>query len=144
MKLAKTILSACAFGLAASAFAVDYPEERGVVPSVIPPSPDESGVVNNVPRWRDVPSNQAAPLSSALDETGPAEIAAGDRSVDSYFSRYDANHDGVVSWEEAQRDPDLARVFSRADANGDGVLTRAEFEDAAVLAVSESQGARGG
>ena len=56
-------------------------------------------------------------------------------STDDFFARYDTNRDGVVSWEEAQQDPDLVRVFERADENHDGVLTRAEFETAAVLAV---------
>jgi Ca2+-binding EF-hand superfamily protein len=55
--------------------------------------------------------------------------------IDDFFARYDTNRDGVVSWEEAQQDPDLVRVFERADENHDGVLTRAEFETAAVLAV---------
>jgi len=37
----------------ASALAADDQEERGLVPSVVPPAPDESGRVNNVPAWRD-------------------------------------------------------------------------------------------
>ena len=123
MKVAKTLLSSCALVFAASAFAVDYPEERGVVPSVVPPAPDESGVVNNIPAWRTTPGADAP--------------RADDRGVDSYFARYDTNRDGVISWEEAQQDADLISVFDRADSNGDRVLSRGEFQEAAVLAVNE-------
>ena len=56
-------------------------------------------------------------------------------SPDDFFARYDTNRDGVVSWEEAQQDPDLERVFAAADQNHDGVLSRAEFRNAAALAV---------
>jgi hypothetical protein len=56
-------------------------------------------------------------------------------SPDDFFARYDANRDGVVSWEEAQQDPDLVQVFERADENHDGVLSPAEFANAAALAV---------
>ena len=128
MKAAKTLLAVCALGLSASAFAVDYPEERGVIPSVIPPAPDESGTVNNVPSWRGDPG---APL-------------ADERSVDSYFTRYDTDRDGVISYAEAQQDAELLSVFTAADANGDRVLSRAEFQDAVVLAVNERGRLRGG
>ena len=56
-------------------------------------------------------------------------------SPDDFFARYDTNRDGAVSWEEAQQDPDLERVFTAADQNHDGVLSRAEFRNAAALAV---------
>ena len=98
--------------LSASAFAVDYPEERGVIPSVVPPAPDETGTVHNVPQWR----GASAP------------------SVSDYFARYDVNRDGVVSWAEAQADADLVQVFQRSDVNRDGVLTFAEFHNAAIFA----------
>jgi hypothetical protein len=121
-------LGIAAFSLAGPAMAVDYPEERGVVPSIVPPAPDETGRVNNVPQWRGV-----APVAPAAAN-----------SVDDYFARYDANHDGVITWNEAQVDPDLAHAFNRADANSDGVLTRAEFQDAARIAVTERNSASGG
>ena len=130
MKAVKTLLSVCALGIAGSALAVDYPEERGLVPSTVPAAPDESGVVRNVPSWANAPGGDT-PL-------------ADDQSVDSYFARYDTNRDGMITWEEAQQDPDLARVFERADANGDRVLSRSEFQDAAVLAVNERNGQRRG
>jgi hypothetical protein len=114
MKVAKTLLSACAFGIAGAAFAIDYPEERGLVPSTVPAAPDESGIVRNVPSW-----------------------ASSDQGVESYFTRYDTNRDGMITREEAQQDPDLLGVFERADANGDQVLSRSEFQEAAVLAVNE-------
>jgi len=36
-------LGIAAFSFAGTAAAVDYPEERGVVPSIVPPAPDETG-----------------------------------------------------------------------------------------------------
>ena len=123
------VLGITALGFAGSAAAIDYPEERGVVPSLIPPAPDETGRVNNVPAWRSV---------------APAAPAAAANSIDDYFARYDANHDGVITWNEAQADADLVSAFNRADANTDGVLTRAEFQDAAVIAVNERNSAAGG
>ena len=125
-------LAVSAFSFAGSAMAIDYPEERGVVPSVIPASPDETGRVNNVPQWRSV--TPVAPVA--------APVAA--NSVDDYFARYDANHDGVITWNEAQVDADLVHAFNRADANSDGVLTRAEFQDAATIAATERNSAAGG
>jgi len=95
----------------------------------IPPSPDESGLVRNPPA-----SSNAAPVAPAP--------AAGN-TVDDFFARYDANHDGVISWNEAQADADLAHAFTRADANNDGVLTRAEFQDAAMIAYNERRSAGG-
>ena len=118
MKVTKTLMSVCALGFAGTALA-------------IPAAPDEAGIVRNAP-------------GVYGDVLAPAPSAATDRGVDGYFSRYDSNRDGVISWEEAQQDDDLVRVFSRADGNGDRVLSRAEFQDAAVLAVNESRGARGG
>ena len=118
------IKAVAAFGLvtlgcaAASAFA-----------DAIPPSPDESGLVRNPPAWSNV-----APVAPAP--------AAGN-TVDDFFARYDTNHDGVVSWQEAQQDADLAAAFTSADANNDGVLTRAEFQDAAMIAYKERRSAGG-
>ena len=137
MKAAKTLLSVCALGLAGSAFALDYPEERGVIPSIVPAAPDESGTVRNVPSWRGVPE-------PTVVQPARVEPAITERDVDSYFTRYDANRDAVISRDEAQLDPDLMRVFDRADGNGDRVLSRSEFQDAAVLAVNENRAARGG
>jgi len=121
-------LGIAAFSLAGPAMAIDYPEERGVVPSVIPPAPDETGRVNNVPQWRSV---------------APAAPVAAGNSIDDYFARYDANHDGVITWNEAQVDPELVRAFNLADANSDGVLTRAEFQEAAMIAVQNRNSAGG-
>ena len=123
-------LGVAALSFAGPAAAIDYPEERGLVPSVVPPAADETGRVNNVPQWRTV-----TPVA-------PAPRAA--NSIDEYFARYDANHDGVITWAEAQVDADLAHAFNRADANSDGVLTRAEFQDAATIAIREHNSAAGG
>ncbi len=124
-------LGATLLSIAGPAAAIDYPEERGLVPSVVPPAPDETGRVNNVPQWRVTPG---APTE--------APVAAAN-SIDDYFARYDANHDGVITWSEAQVDPDLVHAFNRADANSDSVLTRAEFQDAARIAVMERNSAAG-
>jgi hypothetical protein len=98
--------------LTAPAFAVDYAQERGVAPSSIPLSPDETGKVSNAP---------------SFDASRGSTVAG-------FFARYDVNRDGAVSWAEAQADRDLVQVFARADANRDGALTPPEFHDAAVLA----------
>jgi hypothetical protein len=122
-------LGIAAFSLAGPAMAIDYPEELGVVPSIVPPAPDETGRVNNVPQWRNV---------------APVAPPAAANSIDDYFARYDANHDGVITLGEAQVDPDLVRAFNRADANSDGILTRPEFQDAATIAITEHNSAAGG
>ena len=123
-------LGVAAFAFAGTAAATDYPEERGVVPSLIPPAPDETGTVNNVPAWRNL-----APVSPPSAATG--------NSVDDFFARYDTNRDGVVDSSEARVDPDLMQAFATADANHDGVLTRAEFQDAAMIAARERNSAAG-
>jgi len=126
MKAGRTLFAICALGAAGASAAVDYPEERGVVPSVIPSSPDESGSVRNPTRWHE-------------DRLSPAQRA----NIDEYFVRYDANRDGVVSWDEARADPELMRVFGRADKDNNGVLTRDEFQTAAMLAATERRGRSG-
>jgi hypothetical protein len=109
--------------LSAPAFAIDYAQERGVAPSTMPYSPDETGKVSNAPS-----SIQAWPATPVV-VTAPQQLTVAD-----YFARYDVNRDGIVSWAEAQADADLVRTFARADANRDGVLTPAEFHNAALLA----------
>jgi hypothetical protein len=107
--------------LSAPAFAVDYAQERGVAPSTMPYSPDETGKVSNPPN-----SPQAWPATPVAALPQP--------TVADYFARYDVNRDGVVSWAEAQVDGDLVRAFGQADANRDGALTPIEFQNAALLA----------
>ncbi|MBI1904122.1 MAG: hypothetical protein HYS13_23755 [Planctomycetia bacterium] len=51
------------------------------------------------------------------------------------FGRLDANGDGKVTKEEAERQPFAARLFERADADKDGVVTKEEFQKAAPPAV---------
>jgi hypothetical protein len=122
MRLNQTLAALfSAFGLTATALAVDYPAEYGVVPSIVPPAPDETGRVNNVP-------------------TGVSSRAP---TVDEFFARYDTNRDGVISWEEARQDPDLVAAFARADADRDGRLTRGEFQDAARIAAIDRRSAGG-
>lgn len=135
MQFRKPILvaaGALAIGAAAaSGLAADYPEERGVVPSIIPPAADETGRVNNIPAWRSRPAESAyaAPAVPAYER--------GSREVGAYFMRYDTNGDGVISLDEARQDPELMNVFARADANHDGVLDPTEFHQAAILAVND-------
>lgn len=40
----------------------------------------------------------------------------------------DTNGDGVVTREEAEKVPSLAKVFSKADRDGDGVVRKEEYE----------------
>lgn len=40
----------------------------------------------------------------------------------------DANHDGVISREEAQSHPGLSRNFDKIDTNHDGQIDRQEFQ----------------
>ena len=121
-------LGIATFAFAGTAAAIDYPEERGVVPSLIPSAPDETGTVHNVPAWRNL---------------APVAPAAAGNSVDDFFARYDTNRDGVIDSNEARIDPDLVSAFTRADVNHDGVLTRAEFQDAATIAQQERNSAAG-
>ncbi len=47
--------------------------------------------------------------------------------ADAAFARADANGDGRLSREEAQRLPAVAERFDEFDANGDRMLSREEF-----------------
>ena len=126
-------LGIAAFAFAGTAAAVDYPEDRGVVPSIVPPAPDETGTVHDVPAWRNLaPVAPAAPIGAAAGNT-----------VDDFFARYDTNRDGVIDANEARIDPDLAGAFTSADADHDGVLTRSEFQDAAIIAHTDRNSAAG-
>jgi Ca2+-binding EF-hand superfamily protein len=46
------------------------------------------------------------------------------------FATLDANYDGAISAEEAQKYSDLVSVFDEADANDDGQLSAAEYDNA--------------
>ena len=89
-RLQVCIALACA-ALNAPAFAVDYAEERGVVPAAVPPSPDETGKVSNVPQWN---------------------AARAPASVGDFFARADANADGALTPGEFQNAAILARSIS--------------------------------
>jgi len=43
------------------------------------------------------------------------------------FEKLDTNHDGKISQEEAQADPELAKKFASLDKNNNGELDQAEF-----------------
>jgi Ca2+-binding EF-hand superfamily protein len=57
--------------------------------------------------------------------------------LEALFATYDVNGDGVVSWQEAQVDADLASSFEPADRDHNKALTRSEFESAVAIAVTE-------
>ena len=76
-----------------------------------------------------------AACTSTPRNAGLAPAEAYD-DVQSFFQRYDSNHDGLISRKEAEEDPDLILVFDKADANRDDVLDRIEFRRAALLAVN--------
>ncbi len=46
------------------------------------------------------------------------------------FAALDANHDGKISRQEAQRNPLVSREFDNADKNHDGFLSKDEFDAA--------------
>ena len=135
-------LGVAAFAFAGTAAAIDYPEDRGVVPSIVPPAPDETGTVHNVPAWQGV-APVAPETAIVAPAPGPVASAAAPNSVDDFFARYDTNRDGVIDANEARIDPDLAGAFASADADHDGVLTRSEFQDAAIIAQQERNSAAG-
>ena len=85
----------------------------------------------------------AAAIDDPVNAAPVAPAAAAGNSVDDYFARYDTNRDGVVDWNEARVDPELVRAFTEADADHDGALTRAEFQDAAKIAVRDRNSAAG-
>ncbi len=130
MRFAKAVLcgvSTFAISVGA-AFAADYPERYGLNRDPIPSSVNEAnGQVENPPQqWGSSQSGAAG------------RSAAG--TLDEYFTRYDADRDGMVSWDEAQADGDLVRVFDLADEDRDNALTRGEFNRAASLARQDRRG----
>lgn len=52
--------------------------------------------------------------------------------IDAAFDRADANGDGKLSREEAQRLPAVAERFDEIDSNGDRLLSREEFQRGVV------------
>ena len=57
-----------------------------------------------------------------------AELSAVDReAIEAAFARADANGDGKLSREEAQRFPEIAARFDELDSDRDGFLSLIEF-----------------
>jgi len=73
--------------------------------------------------------NESDPSHSASEMSAPDE----DREV---YSRFDADRDGSLSWNESLADPNLAYVFEDGDLDGDGQLSQAEFD---MLALSTAE-----
>jgi Ca2+-binding EF-hand superfamily protein len=56
-----------------------------------------------------------------------AAALAQDAAASNPFDALDTDHDGMLSAQEGQQHPVVARSFAKADTNGDGKLTRDEF-----------------
>lgn len=67
-------------------------------------------------------SGSTTNISPNVVEAPPDDIATEQR-----FKELDANHDGIVSKNEAKGATVLSEKFSEADANADGSLTAGEF-----------------
>jgi len=70
-----------------------------------------------------------ASVASAVDSSNSRAAAGGSDVSQSTltFKDADANGDGKVSKQEAQKQPELSSKFSTLDKNRDGSLDRAEF-----------------
>jgi hypothetical protein len=53
------------------------------------------------------------------------------------FDRLDTNHDGMISRQEAQGDPDLIVIFLDTDTDNDGQISPAEF---VVVPITQEDG----
>jgi hypothetical protein len=71
-------------------------------------------------------------LALAACNTPNRQAAVGGISadLDRAFRGLDANADGFVSRDEAQRDPAVMRAFDQADRDRDGRLDESEFKSA--------------
>lgn len=74
-------------------------------------------------------------VAATADQTGQAKAQGVDRSAkaesaEAQFARYDANHDGKVTFEEFRGGKTL---FNAYDANGDGALTPDELKAAKTV-----------
>jgi hypothetical protein len=66
---------------------------------------------------------QSAPATDDAPQTTPAQPAQERQPLD-------ANHDGVITRDEAQARPGVAKHFDQLDANHDGKIDRSEFQAA--------------
>ena len=68
-------------------------------------------------------------MKRALVVAAVAAVLAGPAGATVSFSQADPNHDGYVTWPEAQRAfPLLKKVhFEKCDADGDGKIDQAEY-----------------
>ena len=72
----------------------------------------------------------AEEVASAQPAPYTRYVGISSRSGNVAFQRADANRDGKLSREEAERLPAIAQVFQEFDRNRDGYLTPEEFEQA--------------
>ena len=78
----------------------------------------------------------ATPPATTQPPTGAESSAAGRVALEAAFTRADANNDGMLSREEAQRLPAIAERFDELDKNKDGVLSFDEFAAGATTDVA--------
>ena len=68
--------------------------------------------------------------ANAAGEAMPSPSSGGNQLTPAQqqeFEKLDTNHDGKISQEEAQANPELAKQFASLDKNNNGELDQAEF-----------------
>ncbi len=69
----------------------------------------------------------AVPVALAQTVPAPNSTSAAPAAPERQRQPLDANHDGVITREEAQARPGFAKRFDEIDTNHDGKIDRAEF-----------------
>ena len=73
----------------------------------------------------------AAPAAFAQSTAAPADATQTTTAAPAQERQpLDANHDGVITREEAQSHPGVAKHFDQLDTNHDGKIDRSEFRSA--------------
>ncbi|WP_369600597.1 EF-hand domain-containing protein [Hahella sp. SMD15-11] len=60
--------------------------------------------------------------------TTATTVRADEAAVEAQFKALDADHNGVISAEEAAQEPNLVKVFKKLDTDQDGQLNPEEFK----------------
>ncbi len=74
------------------------------------------------------PSKTVVGPANATPAVGQATFGGSSTSSDAAFQRADANHDGMLSPQEAATLPAIGNRFQALDKNKDQMLSREEFE----------------